>query len=310
METAILASLPEEEERVPNFVTKNLEVGGVYTVNPSLSTLFTGTSQVRRIACLQLQFLVDGLLQIFELGGSKKSFRVGVLGCGRVGSSVVQHLVNVSGLPASSIYVGTRQPESKRCGELSDTGVNVSQDNKTATNRVRVLLISCLPSQMMDVARSVMGTIRKSTLVCSVVPGYSAQKLASMLQLEDEKMVLRIGCQVPVSVVSSSLGEDPGDAKMCHFAGQTLLNTHIEVQRLHNAFVKCCDTVLPPQLTDEKGQRIITGRFSNSALVCQALYGSNTDPGDDASGASDDSPNDARKQCIVSRFPEVLLNRR
>ena len=310
METAILASLPEEETKVSSFVTKNLEVGGAYTVNPSLSTLFTGTAHVRQIVSLQLQFLIDGLRHIFDLGGSQKSFRVGILGCGRIGTSTIEHLLNCSGLSPSAFYVGTRQPKSKRCEKLSDRGVNISQDNTTATNRVRVLFIACLPSQMIDVARSVAGTIRKSTLVCSVVPGYTAQKLARMLRLEDEKMVLRVGCQVPISVISSSLGEDPEETKLCHFAGHAMLNSHAEVERLHEAFVRCCSQVLPPKLTDEKGRPMISDRFSNTALVCQALYGSHKDPGDEASGGIGSSPNDARKDCVVQRFPAVILGGR
>tara|TARA_B100000795_G_scaffold260419_1_gene236297 strand:- start:1670 stop:2692 length:1023 start_codon:yes stop_codon:yes gene_type:complete len=309
METAILASLPEEEAKVPNFVTKNLEIGGIYTVNPSLSSLFIGTSYVRTIICLQLQFLIDGLRHIFDLAGSQKSFRVGILGCGRVGSSAVHHLLASSGLSPSAFYVGTRQPENKRCVELSDKGVNISNDNKTATNRVRVLLIACLPSQMMDVARSVAGTIRKSTLVCSIVPGYTTQKLAKMLQLDDENMVLRIGCQIPISIVSSSLGEESNNntTQICTFAGQVMLNTHVEVERLHNAFVKCCNTVLPTPMTDSKGRAIISDRFSNKALVCQALYGSHQDPGENTDGGIDSSPNDARKACVIQRFPTVCV---
>ena len=310
METAILATIPDDKKEVPSFVTKNLNIGGEYTVNPSLSSLYIGTAHVRSIVCLQLQYLIDSLKHMFDLGGVQKSFRVGVLGCGRIGSSAVHHLMDYSNLPPSSFYVSTRQPESKKCQTLVDSGVHVSNDNTTATSRVRILLISCLPSQMMEVARSVAGTVRKSTLICSVVPGFTATKIAKMFQLEDEDMVLRLGCRVPVSVVSSSLGEYPENQTMCQFAGNTLLSSPVDVERLHTAFVKMCSSVLKPtQMTDEHGRAIISNRFSNDGLICQALYGSHVDPGIGAAGGIDNSSSDARKKCIVERFPFVLLGR-
>jgi len=206
--------------------------------------------------------------------------------------------------------VGTRQPKSKKCLELIDLGVNVSDDNTTATERVRVLVIACLPSQMMEVARSVSGTIRKSTLILSVVPGFSASKIAKMFRLEDTDMVLRIGCQVPVSVISNALGEYPDNTTLSHFAGSTMLSTSNDVNRLHNAFVKVSNTVLKPTpLTDEKGNAIISNSFSRSGVMCQALYGNHIDPGKDVSGGIGQSRDDARKVSIISRFPSILMNR-
>lgn len=308
METAILATIPDDQDQVPSFVVKNLNIGGEYTVNPSLASLYVGTSHVTNLICLQMQYIINSLKHLFDLGDVQKSFRIGVLGCGRVGSSAIQHLIHSSHIDPSTFYVGTRQPKSQTCLKLSDLGVHISDDNTTATSRVRVLLLACLPSQMMEVARSVTGSIRKSTLILSVVPGFSTNKISKMLRLEDSDMVLRIGCQVPVSVVSSSLGEYPSHETMSYFAGTTLLASSTHVQRLHVAFVKVCSTVLKPtQLTDDKGRAIISTRFSNQGLICQALYGTHVDPGERASGGIEDSRDDERKKCIVARFMDVVF---
>jgi hypothetical protein len=95
---------------------------------------------------------------------------------------------------------------------------------------------------------------------------------------------------------------------MSYFAGTTLLASSTHVQRLHVAFVKVCSTVLKPtQLTDDKGRAIISTRFSNQGLICQALYGTHVDPGERASGGIEDSRDDERKKCIVARFMDVVF---
>ena len=115
METAILATIPEDQDQVPSFVVKNLNIGGEYTVNPSLASLYVGTSHVTNLICLQMQYIINSLKHLFDLGDVQKSFRIGVLGCGRVGSSAIQHLIHSSHIDPSTFYVGTRQPKSQTC---------------------------------------------------------------------------------------------------------------------------------------------------------------------------------------------------
>ncbi len=338
METAVLASLEGLDRDPPaatRFATKNLAVGGAHTVNPSLAALFTGTGLVRRMVCLQVQFLAAALRHILDLGGIQKAFRVGVLGCGRIGAAVVHHLLDCAGLPPGDVLVGTRRPDTPSCRELARRGVVVSDCNADATRRVRLLVICCLPSQMRDVSRSVAGTVRRSTIVCSCVAGYPVTRLSRMLQLEEDRMVLRIGVQVPVSVVASALGGEEllrgGDAveldhtAVCRFAGEALVPRVEDPGRLHTAIVAFTEMLRPTQITDEYGRAVIPAGFSTKALVCQALYGNRMDPGDAdaaAGGKKRQEAQDAldqggvgweaserRKAALSNWFPAVLLPR-
>lgn len=315
MESAVRDSIAEIEHDAAlasRFATKNLALGGVHTVDKSLATLFAGTRHVRQLVALQVRFLSDALRHILDLsigghlsgGGSsgpsgssppsgansnnKKSFRTGILGCGRIGARVAHELMDQAGVSSDAILVGTRQNDTTAALGLAARGVRLCARNDEATRRSRLIVICCLPAHMRDVARSIAGTVRRSTVVLSCVPGYSATKIAHMLQLDSDKMVLRIGVQAPVNAVASALQQyaDPvtgavDQATLCRFAGQALVPHEGDMARLHATVEAFTNFIRPAAITDEHGKpQLLQKGFSTRALVNQALFGSHVDPAD------------------------------
>jgi hypothetical protein len=304
MESAVRDSIAEIEHDAAlasRFATKNLALGGVHTVDKSLATLFAGTRHVRELISLQVRFLSDALRHILDLsiGGdlsrgsspdkhNKKSFRTGILGCGRIGARVAHALLDQAGVSSEAILVGTRQNDTTAARGLAARGVRLCARNDEATRRSRLVVLCCLPAQMRDVARSIAGTVRRSTVVLSCVPGYSATKIAHMLQLDSDKMVLRIGVQAPVNAVASALQQytDPvtgavDQATLCRFAGQALVPHEGDMARLHATVEAFTNFIRPAAITDEHGKpQLLQKGFSTRALVNQALFGSHVDPAD------------------------------
>ena len=60
MESAVrdsIARVEHDAALTSQFATKNLALGGVHTVDPTLATLFEGTRHVREMVALQVRFL-------------------------------------------------------------------------------------------------------------------------------------------------------------------------------------------------------------------------------------------------------------
>ena len=315
MESAVrdsIARVEHDAALTSQFATKNLALGGVHTVDPTLATLFEGTRHVREMVALQVRFLSDALRHILDLsigggdpaspksggssspsgGNNKKSFRTGILGCGRVGSRIAHVLMDEAGVATDAILVGTRQRDTTAALGLVARGVRLCERNDEATRRSRLIVLCCLPAHMRDVVRSVAGSVRRSTIVLSCVPGYSATKIAHMLQLDSDKMVLRIGVQAPVNAVASALQQytDPASgvvdrATLCRFAGQALAPREGDMARLYAAVEAFTNFIRPAAITDEHGKpQLLQQGFSTRALVNQALFGTHVDPADAALG--------------------------
>eukprot|EP00946_MAST-07B_sp_MAST-7B-sp1_P003946 g3946.t1 len=293
-----IAKIEHDDALMSQFATKNLALGGVHTVDPTLASLFAGTRYVRTIVALQVRFLSDALRHILDLsiggdpsspgGTNKKSFRTGIIGCGRIGSGIARMLMDESGVSAGTILIGTRQHDTTAAISMAMRGVRLCKQNREATHRSRLIVLCCLPAQMRDVARSVAGSLRRSTIVLSCVPGFSAAKIAHMLQMDSEKMVLRIGVQAPVTAVASMLQKfsDPvtGEvdrATLGQFAGRVLVPREGDIDKLRSALEAFTNFIRPAAITDEHGKpQLLQKGFSTGALVNQALFGSHIDPAD------------------------------
>ena len=336
-----IAVVEHDEALTLQFATKNLALGGEHTVDRTLSTLFSGTKYVRTLICLQVRFISDCLRHMLDLsigsdngkvsGGSsspstspggttKKSFRTGIIGCGRIGSAIAHALINESEVAPNSIMIGTRQNDTTAAIALHARGVTICSNNPEATQRSRLIIICCLPAQMREVARSLAGTIRRTSVVLSCVPGFSPTKIAHMLKLESDQMVLRIGVQAPVNAVANALQKyaDPETGRLdsrilCQFAGQALIPRTGDLERLRGMLEKYVDFVRPSPIMDENGRpHLLVQGFSTRAMVNQALYGSHIDPGagelEAKKEGAEQKAEDIRKESLAA-WVSVCLSR-
>mgnify|MGYP002046016569 CR=1 FL=1 len=75
---------------------------------------------------------------------------VGVIGCGALGTIVVQMLLD-AGFAPSQLLVSTRSPQKQRA--LVDQGVRVAFDNERVAGRCHLLIVAVLPAQLLHKGR-------------------------------------------------------------------------------------------------------------------------------------------------------------
>ena len=85
------ANVPDAEkepDEAVSFVTKNLGSFTNEQLGGDLSALFTGSAIVRDVIADQAVFIARSVRQLMHLAGSKRRFRIGIIGCGQIGSAI------------------------------------------------------------------------------------------------------------------------------------------------------------------------------------------------------------------------------
>ena len=103
---------------------------------------------------------------------------VGLVGCGALGTTVVQTLLD-AGFAPSQLLVSTRSPQQHQA--LLAQGVRVAFHNAGVAARVHLLILAVLPAQLADVAKDIRGALSPRTLVFSCVAAVSEAKLRQLL---------------------------------------------------------------------------------------------------------------------------------
>ena len=103
---------------------------------------------------------------------------VGLVGCGALGTTVVQTLLD-AGFAPSQLLVSTRSPQQHQA--LLAQGVRVAFHNAGVAARVHLLVLAVLPAQLADVAKDIRGALSPRTLVFSCVAAVSEAKLRQLL---------------------------------------------------------------------------------------------------------------------------------
>jgi|EP00945_MAST-04E_sp_MAST-4E-sp1_P000557 hypothetical protein len=168
----------------PENVLKNLSFGGEITINGRYLDMYVALKPLRDILAMHVLFVSRCIRRAIMLRGSKRSFKLGVIGCGQNGSHVVDKILE-AGISTSSVCISTRRPEEGRGRYLQEKygeGLVIQCDNVGVAKVSRLLLLACTPAQMSTVAASLRGKLKSSTLVCSMVIGFSAKKVQAMLQ--------------------------------------------------------------------------------------------------------------------------------
>ncbi|KAJ1490238.1 hypothetical protein T484DRAFT_3368820 [Baffinella frigidus] len=128
----------------------------------------------------------EGMARGEEEGGPCSS--VGVLGAGSVGKRVVENLVRGGRFPLKQILVSTRRPENVK--DLEAKGVTVCFDNAKVAAGADVLVVACLPAHLNAVASSIREKVRETALVISLVAGVTPHRVAQLLRVRPEQVLL------------------------------------------------------------------------------------------------------------------------
>jgi len=97
-----------------------------------------------------------------------------ILGCGNIGSAIARGLTK-SGMNANNIILTRRKLESLT--ELSETGFQTSIDNANTVQNAEIILLTVLPSQLMDLLDDISSNLSENHLLISIVSGVSIAEI-------------------------------------------------------------------------------------------------------------------------------------
>jgi len=97
-----------------------------------------------------------------------------VLGCGNIGSAIAKGLTQ-SGMSAKNIILTRRKLESLK--ELAAIGFQTSVDNVNAVQNAEIILLTVLPSQLMDLLDDIASSLSDNHLLISIVSGVSIAEI-------------------------------------------------------------------------------------------------------------------------------------
>ena len=97
-----------------------------------------------------------------------------ILGCGNIGSAIAKGLTK-SGMAANNITLTQRKLESLT--ELTETGFQTSIDNANAVQNAGIILLTVLPSQLMDLLDDISSSLSENHLLISIVSGVSIAEI-------------------------------------------------------------------------------------------------------------------------------------
>ena len=97
-----------------------------------------------------------------------------ILGCGNIGSAIARGLTK-SGMNANNIILTRRKLESLT--ELTETGFQTSIDNANAVQNTEIILLTVLPSQLMDLLDDISSSLSENHLLISIVSGVSIAEI-------------------------------------------------------------------------------------------------------------------------------------
>ena len=97
-----------------------------------------------------------------------------VLGCGNIGSAIAKGLTK-SGMAADNITLTRRKLEPLT--ELAETGFQTSIDNANAVQNAKIILLTVLPSQLMDLLDDISSSLSENHLLISIVSGVSIAEI-------------------------------------------------------------------------------------------------------------------------------------
>eukprot|EP01064_Diplonema_japonicum_P013936 TRINITY_DN21472_c0_g1_i1.p1 TRINITY_DN21472_c0_g1~~TRINITY_DN21472_c0_g1_i1.p1 ORF type:complete len:349 (+),score=59.22 TRINITY_DN21472_c0_g1_i1:48-1049(+) len=110
---------------------------------------------------------------------SVSQLSISIVGCGIVGTELLENLVNSRLFHPTCFVVSTRQPNT--LSTYSKMGLNVCFNNTLAGSHADVLFLCCSPNHFADVSPSLRGNLKPSTIVVSTLLGVTKERLCSVL---------------------------------------------------------------------------------------------------------------------------------
>ncbi|XP_022333504.2 NADP-dependent oxidoreductase domain-containing protein 1-like [Crassostrea virginica] len=117
--------------------------------------------------------------KILQDKDARDPLKVGIIGCGRLGSQLAHCLLTYGRVKPKDLRVSTRRPETLEY--LQNKGVDCFHDNVKLVNLSHLVFLCVLPSHIQVVAEEIKEHIPVNTIIYSFVAAHSPKKLRQIL---------------------------------------------------------------------------------------------------------------------------------
>jgi len=105
-----------------------------------------------------------------------------VLGCGNIGSAIIEGLLSHEGAFEREIYATTRNPENLKA--LAEKGVNVGSDNLEAVSQAQYIIIAMKPYKVEEVLKEISPQLRKEHVLISVASEIDIETIRKFINVK------------------------------------------------------------------------------------------------------------------------------
>ena len=247
---ATAARETNEEEKVadienPANILKNLSFGGELTIHGQYLDAYLALKAIHEVIGMHVLFLTRCVRRSMMLRGSKRNFKVGIIGCGQIGSYSVNKLLK-AGVSPSQISISTRRPEEGYAKQLLKNwgeGLVIDQDNAKLAKSSRLLFICCTPSQLSQVTSSIRNQVKASTVVVCCVIGYTAKKVQKMINCPNP--VLQINLTADAKRVGAMIASCQTNKQKALIAAEQLGGSLEKIDTIVECITCLCHEVRP-----------------------------------------------------------------
>ncbi|XP_020841834.1 NADP-dependent oxidoreductase domain-containing protein 1 isoform X2 [Phascolarctos cinereus] len=110
---------------------------------------------------------------------SKRDLKVGIIGGGRLGKQLALVLLHWASIPAQSLHISTRRPET--LNDLQKMGIQCFYHNCFLVEWANLVFLCCLPSQLPHICLEINTRLAKSCIVYSLVTAVPLPRLKQLL---------------------------------------------------------------------------------------------------------------------------------
>jgi len=136
-----------------------------------------------------------------------KNKKLGIIGTGKMGSSLIKGLCNSGIILPSNIYASDVYDvalEKMR----TELGINVSSDNNYTVNNADIIILAVKPQIIKRVLKSIKDNITSEKLIISIAAGVSLQDIAK--ELAPETRIIRVMPNIAATVSEAASAVCPG----------------------------------------------------------------------------------------------------
>jgi len=128
---------------------------------------------------------------------------IGFIGCGRMGSALLEGALRAKIVEASHVFVFDPVPEASAF-MAEKFGVNIAKDNSEVIRKCDMVLLACKPYHVVDVLKEINAELPGNTVILSIAAGVTLERMES--NSPEGTRIIRVMPNTPALVAAGASG--------------------------------------------------------------------------------------------------------